>query len=123
MATVNGKNGLIVFPDNWRSENYSLNRVNDCGAKFSDNNISLSDWETIFEANGAVFLPAAGRRRDGTRVDRVGTYGAYWGSTPGDTNWGQILEFYDNNRWKLYGQMYCRTGLSVRLVCPVEPRK
>ena len=96
IAKVNATPGVILFPDNWKKNLYDLKEVNNpeslehtyqpSGDKmktskiYQDKNIiSLSDWKRVFEANGAVFLPAAGY--DGVNVKVSANYvGLYWTS-------------------------------------------
>lgn len=81
MAQVGGMNGMILFPDTWDADLYDLDYINlNNYPNFDVNVISSSDWTNIFEANGAVFLAAAGAR-EGSTVDAVGTFGGYWSST------------------------------------------
>ena len=118
IAIVNGVNGVILLPDNWSSSNYSLSNTNKSDASFSSNRISLSDWTSKLEANGAVFLPAAGYR-SGTDVLSVGSYGYCWSATYGGGDIAYSVYFYDSSlgadgwrrRWN---------GQSVRLVCLAE---
>lgn len=79
-ATVNGVNGVILLPDNWNIINYKLRKTNKSDARFSSNSISQSDWTSKLEANGAVFLPAAGKRV-GTFVGFLDVYGFYYSAT------------------------------------------
>ena len=61
-ATVNHVKGLIILPDDWNVTVYSLNDCNSATASYNSNVINdVSKWTTM-EANGAVFLPAAGSR-------------------------------------------------------------
>ena len=82
LATVNGVQGCVLLPDNWKSS-----------SKFSfaadwhnyDHNVySASEWKKM-EARGAVFLPAGGWRF-GKEMTRVNEYGGYWTSTGTDNN-------------------------------------
>ena len=117
-ATVNGVNGVILLPDTWNSSNYSLSKTNKSDASFRSNRISQSDWTSKLEANGAVFLPAAGWRY-GTSVDDVGSYGGYWSATYISSDFAYYVGFYDGllraDSWG--GREY---GRSVRLVCSAE---
>ena len=117
-ATVNGVNGVILFPDNWNSSNYNLKNINKSAVSFNSNLISESVWNTKFEANGAVFLPAAGYRTR-TYVYDVGSYGFYWTATDGHSIGAYAVFFGDSdlesNLWN--GRDY---GRSVRLVCSAE---
>ena len=117
-ATVNGVNGVILLPDNWSSSNYSLSNTNKKDAGFSSNRISQSDWTNKFEANGAVFLPAAGWRI-GTSVYYVGSGGYYWSASYKDSDGAYYVYFYESGlnagNWD-----YRDDGQSVRLVCSAE---
>lgn len=117
-ATVNGVNGVILLPDNWSNSNYSLSNINSSGASFSSNRISQSDWTNRLEANGAVFLPAAGYRY-GSDVYFVGSHGFYWSASYNDSNHAHYVYFGDGglspDNWS--GRGY---GRSVRLVCSAE---
>ena len=78
-AQVNNVNGIILLPDDWSANTFTLNNTNTSNASFSSNNISASQWATLENA-GAVFLPAAGYR-DGTSVYHAGFYGNYWSAS------------------------------------------
>lgn len=122
-ATVCGMVGVILLPDNWSDDKYSLNNYNTTGAAFTGNTIDPSGWETL-EAAGCVFLPAAGYR-SGDQVRDVGSYGRYWSSTSNDSGIAYRVAFDSdyvvpsNN-----GNRYI--GCSVRLVfeesriCPCQ---
>lgn len=75
-ATVHDVNGLVLMPDNWEGT-YVFANSNTYDAAFAE--ISNGDWTTL-EAEGAVFLPAAGQREE-TSVRGVGSNGKYWSST------------------------------------------
>ena len=84
-ATVNSVPGLVLLPDDWSTDYYSLNKVNDAnGTAYTDNVISSSDWTSKLEAHGAVFLPAGGYR-NGAEVSDAGVQGNYWSSTSSTT--------------------------------------
>ncbi len=80
VGSVNGKNGLILLPDDWNAEYYALNNTNKDDGPYAENNISLSDWTEKLEAHGAVFLSAGGYR-EGTVLYVVNDIGHYWCST------------------------------------------
>ena len=67
-AKVNGVNGMILLPDEWLITIFPLNDTNETGAGFGSNDISLSQWDDLFESNGAVFLPVTGYRTNGSTV-------------------------------------------------------
>ncbi len=94
-ANVNNVNGVILLPDDWHSEYYSLGNTNDSGASFNSNTISTIDWASSFEAHGAVFLPAAGTR-DGTSLYYLGSNGIYWSSSSNLTEYAWVVDFFDN---------------------------
>lgn len=62
-----GVSGLVILPDN------------------STTTASSVTTKDAIASSGAVFLPAAGCRKD-TKVSRVGSFGYYWSSTPNNSN-------------------------------------
>ena len=124
-AQVNNRNGVILLPDDWISDTYSLNNTNNCSANYNSNTITASQWTTL-ENSGAVFLPAAGLR-NGTSVinvgDNVGGCGYYWSSLCCNTsfcNHYAILLEFDQSSLFTDGSGNRFFGLSVRLVRVVE---
>ena len=119
-ATVNGVSGVIILPDDWSTSYYTLSSTNTTSAAYTSNTISLSNWNTKFEANGAVFLPAAGLR-GGTTVNNAGSYGYYWSSTSHVSNADRAYYVYFGSSnfvpANSYGRYY---GSSVRLVTASE---
>ncbi|MBP5724933.1 MAG: hypothetical protein J6X18_15345 [Bacteroidales bacterium] len=114
-ATVNGVNGLILLPDNWTFPSDVEFTYGEDG--WSQNTYSASDWSKM-EANGAVFLPAAGNR-DGTDVSSVGSYGDYWSSSANGTNrYAYYLNFGGDDVYTSSDYRY--DGESVRLVQDVK---
>ena len=113
--------GLILLPDDWTYPT-DLSESSTSEAKFKtgtsdwSNSYTADDWANM-EANGAVFLPAAGYR-DGTVVRVVGSYGYYWSSSANDGNRAWLLDFGsflvspDHRAFRCNGQ-------SVRLVRPL----
>lgn len=90
-ATVNGVSGVILLPNDWDASTYDLNNAN--GGLFADNTITADDWTNNLEANGAVFLPAAGRRtRNG--VNNTNFSGHYWSSSYESRYGAYSLQFY-----------------------------
>ena len=99
--SVNGKLGVVIYPDNYTGEVYSG-----------------SDWAT-FESAGCVFLPAAGYRY-GSGVGNAGTYGGYWSATPNGTYYAYYVYFNKSGSLspaENYSRYY---GCSIRLVRQVE---
>lgn len=85
--------GVILLPDNWSTAYYTLNDCNETGARnFADNTInnkiSTSDWTSIFEAHGAVFLPCAGQRNSNNVVNAPNGQVHYWSATKGTNDTG-----------------------------------
>lgn len=127
-GTVNSVAGLIILPDNWSASYYALNFTNTADAAFTSNSINATDWANRLEANGAVFLPAAGAR-NGTNssvVVNAGTFGQYWSSSPktDDASAAYCASFMVTQYQKnVYPQTYTsrNVGQSVRLVSTVPP--
>ena len=115
--------GLIILPDDWDWENVNLSASaptwTPSARYFSYNNFTYSDWARM-EAEGAVFLPAAGQR-DGIIVNDIGVRGSYWSpdKNVGDSFTANRMYFYDNCL------IVCFTdrslGFSVRLVSDIAP--
>lgn len=114
---LNGFPGLIIFPDDWDSELYSINNANNNTVNYNSNKISMNQWDDVFETNGAVFLPAAGYRNvieiGGVQVD-----GNYWSSSVYDDTYTFSLTFSSSTLSALTAATR-GGGRSVRLVCDV----
>ncbi len=132
-ANVNNVNGVILLPDDWDANFYSLSNTNSSDASFSSNILTAAQW-SVLEQIGAVFLPAAGARfpYDSSQgltasVYDVGVYGYYWSVssalitiTKANYRGAEVLSFNESNlnpENKIYG-IY--QGRSVRLVRDVE---
>ena len=113
-AQVNGINGIILLPDNWNSS-YSISNYNMKEAAFESNIIVSSIWQTVFEAEGAVFLPTAGSR-DGTTIQNLWV-GKYWTSSRHGSNadFARHILFHGNSINMSTG-LGLNAGISVRLV-------
>ncbi len=118
MARVNNVNGIILLPDDWNSNYYTLNNTNDYESAYNDNVISYSTWIVSFEANGAVFLPAAGKR-NGTSVSGINVSGNYWSAYSSNDNYAYLMYFISGNGISV-GWFYRCQGYSVRLVCQAD---
>lgn len=116
-ACVNGVNGVILLPDDWSTDIYSLSNTNNNEASFNSNVISASQWTTLENA-GAVFLSAAGNR-DGTLTNNIGSNGNYWSAS---NYYGSgsacCMDFNASHLYTTQNYRYC--GFSVRVVCPAE---
>ena len=118
-ATVNGVRGMVLLPDNWTTPT-GITFISEASTGEVPNTYSVEDWAKM-EANGAVFLPAAGSRPAPATeqgVVNVGIWGYYWSSS-----------FYNkyNACYLFFGASYetlnginRRNGLSVRLVQDAE---
>jgi len=116
-ANVNNVNGVILLPDDWSSDTYSLSNTNSSDASYSSNTVSATQWSTLEQA-GAVFLPAAGYR-SGTSVNNVGSNGEYWSASYSNSYLARYVGFNGTILSAGYvdGRYY---GQSVRLVAPAE---
>ena len=85
-------NGLVLFPDDYDFEDNLVCNENSLG--YSSNAISLGLWQQM-EAEGAVFLPAAGYR-EGTLIYQVDGTGYYWSSSR-IGGYARALRFDDGN--------------------------
>ena len=112
-GTVNGVNGVIILPDG------SELSINTSHNSWSNNTIDAATWNSIYEAEGAVFLPGAGRR-SGTGVGYIGA-GVYWSSTPQSSDSQRAHDILFNNGTLSVGDVSRRFfGYSVRLVKDVQ---
>lgn len=109
-ATVHNVNGLVLMPDNWEGT-YAFANSNTSNAAFAA--ISDGDWTTL-EAEGTVFLPAAGER-GGKTLHSVGSDGYYWSSAADIASYARSVDFYSGHVNSDYNSYRCR-GFSVRLV-------
>ena len=116
VASVNGVNGLILLPDEWTLPE-GLTFTSGANGDFAQNTYSTADWAKM-EANGAVFLPAAGLRF-GAGVDFVGSYGFYWLSSAYDYRYADC-QFFKSGSMDASDYAYRYVGQSVRLVKDVE---
>ena len=122
---VNNVNGLILLPDTWTASIYTLNNTNDGTCDYNNNNniITAEVWTSTFEANGAVFLPAAGWRYEDVAHNDVSgqVTGQYWTSTQYSNDKAYRVVF--NHTLVSHTQEtteYRFAGFSVRLVCDVN---
>ncbi len=104
-AQVNGVNGLIILPDDWKNpegikfkSRFHYKKSDDA---YSNHQMLTAEQWSIYEQAGAIFLPA-------------NIYGHYWTST--------AVDEYSSNHFYLFpnkvGVSYCsrNVGMSVRLV-------
>lgn len=98
--SVNGKKGMVIYPDNYT------------GAVYSGSN-----WAS-FEAAGCVFLPAAGWRNGTTINHSINDRGYYWSTTPSNATAAKRMFFAGG--LELDGDNSRAYGFSVRLVREVK---
>ena len=93
-AIVNNVNGLVLLPDDWTLPS-DVTFISGKG-DYTQNTYSLSDWAKM-EGNGAVFLPAAGRRIAASDNPEIATYvntfGEYWAATIYNESRAKLLFF------------------------------
>lgn len=113
-AKVESQNGLLLLPDDWDSTVFRLYNVNDDDGNYTYNNIPEPYWSKKVEAQGAVFLPAAGII-DRTSVGLIGDYGCYWSSTHYDGFKANCV-YFSNTFFNHENAIHKCFGRSVRLV-------
>ena len=119
-AQVNGRHGVILFPDIYTHPAGVKNPVginNDGSTGWDGNSYSAADWAKM-EAAGCVFLPVTGYR-SGETVDFVDTRCSYWTYTSASEVTAYGIFFYGSYQ-SLDNQTNCYQGYSVRLVFPAE---
>lgn len=103
--------GLILLPDNWTAvPGIAVNVVT---TGYNANVFSVTQWNSL-QDNGAVFLPAAGKR-SGITVANVGTQCCYWSSYYSSGNGAYFMRCTESG---IVQFNYASTifGHSVRLV-------
>ena len=116
LATVRGADpdGVIVLPDGVTSATGFTSGMNGSWIRVSD-----GDWEAM-EADGALFLPAAGMR-DVMNIRDYDYYGYYWSSTRYNRYDAYGLLFDDGNLNAAdYATNNAAMGKLVRLVRNAE---
>ena len=116
-ATVNGKNGLILFPDNYVHPT-GVTVTGSCDYNTTNAGYSVfsvtSGWDKM-EAAGAVFLPAAGYRNGTSAPSEVASHGYYWLSSESESHKAYRLLFHSGETTASNPQER-HYGFSVRLV-------
>ena len=121
IAQVNGVNGLILLPDNWKCPDditfksgfdRSHSSLKQYYAEYQS--IDINQW-SILEFAGAVFLPAAGERYgSGNEITSVQNVGCYWNNTRISDDRASLIYFTSQEESSLTSSKY--SGYSVRLV-------
>ena len=119
-ATVAGAPGLIILPDEFTDPMKNggsgafVSGLNNESLSFTNNVYSAENWVAM-ETAGAVFLPAALRRREDSVTGSI--RGNYWSTTKGQDSWDNspyYKGFEDGNVQT--GNADGSIGMSVRLV-------
>ena len=97
IAQVDGVNGMILLPDNWKCPSGATFKSGFYGSSGADyyaayQTFTADQWSKL-EAAGAVFLPAAGYR-DGTTMKLAQSHGCYWSGTGYNGNYSYSANFY-----------------------------
>ena len=116
-ACVKGINGILIFPDDWDGS-YDITNPDKYSSAFGNNTITAIDWVNL-EANGVVFLPAAGTRNGFSNILYSNSYGYYWSTTFNDSRYAYFLSFSDHSVYS-NDRFYRFFGRSVRLVRNAE---
>ena len=115
LATVNGKRGLVILPDNWTLPS-GCSFTSGIGAGYNTNTYP-DNWDAMEEA-GAVFLPGTGFRK-GTMVNDYelqNSYGYYWSSTKYDSNYNAYTMYFISGEVSATQKFSKCRGQLVRLV-------
>lgn len=122
-ATVYDIHGIIVFPDDFVAPTFTQGStwgaINTHSAWGTT--INTTDWE-LLEAEGAVFLPAAGTRSANGNVSSYNTYAYYWSCRyyPYDNQsrygYAYSMYFYSDNPCIIAQKRARYLGSAVRLV-------
>ena len=116
-GSVDGKNGVIILPDECTLPD---DLTFTSGASQWANAYNIEEW-TVMEANGAIFLPAAGYRVQNT-VNGYGNGAVYWLSTS-YTDIAAWCGFFQANvalPHPILPHQVKHCGGAVRLVSPVS---
>lgn len=126
VAQVNGVNGIILLPDNWIAPDSILfisgmHRDDYNNGYELHQTFSTEQW-IVLEQQGAIFLPAAGKRsfpygihQSTLQVSYTEEYGFYWTSTA-TSDAALCLYFEDSYVCLTYHFCNQEEGYSVRLV-------
>ena len=121
VAKVNNIVGVILLPDTWTLPDgltFTSGVADDSGPEYyaTMNSYTASEWAKM-EANGAVFLPAAGSRNEAD-IYEVRYNGYYKSSSAGSAENAGLLYFRSNSvKVGIFGRS---SGSSVRLVQDIE---
>ena len=113
-ASINGINGIILLPDGITNDTVGLEN-NGWDAQYSDNALTLEQWQQLEQKYYAVFLPATGKR-EGTTVSKVNEYAEYWENSYEDDINGHTIWVAADGSYS-GGMTGFARGCAVRLTC------
>ena len=120
IGTINGIPGLIILPDDWTLPaglQFTPGASTSANRTWEVNSYSYADWARM-EANGAVFLPAAGCRI-AELTDKVDMAGFYWSNTSNNIN-AAAATYFNNTKILATNQYPKHYGSAVRLALVAE---
>jgi len=120
IGTINGIPGLIILPDDWTMPaglQFTPGASTSANRTWEVNSYSYADWARM-EANGAVFLPAAGCRI-AELTDKVDMAGFYWSNTSNNIN-AAAATYFNNTKILATNQYPKHYGSAVRLALVAE---
>ena len=111
-------NGLVLFPDSYNFADGLVCNQTDLGYDGQENSniLTLGQWQ-LMEAEGAVFLPAAGYR-EGAQTYQVYGAGYYWSSSR-NGEYARALRF-DNDNMEYDSSPAVYYGNSIRLCSDIN---
>ena len=117
-CTVADINGVMVFPNEytWPTSVTAPTAANiNATGDVSIGTYTAAQW-TLLEANGAVFLPAAGSR-NGILMSEINNYGRYWSYNAFNESTAYCMTFATSENINPITPVGRCIGRSVRLVC------
>lgn len=109
--------GIVILPDEWNTPDKLVFSPN--VTEWLANTFDAVQWAQMEQA-GAVFLPAAGDREEGTQVQNIQSTGYYWSSTMCEDGSGASAFAFGGG--EIYPSM-CNSrncGFSIRLVQDIK---
>lgn len=114
-AVVNDVYGVLLLPDDWRTDTYPL--VSASAGYAEDNTISAEIWNNVMEPAGVVFFPTWAGERAGTNVKWVKDNTKYWtSSTYSETSGNAYYIMMNTGSAPTDMDFYRSDGHAVRLV-------
>ncbi|MDD6001341.1 MAG: hypothetical protein PUC50_04010 [Bacteroidales bacterium] len=115
--------GIILLPDDWSLPNgITFNSCKQNAVSFIDNKYTVKEWKKM-EANGAVFMPAAGMAEPSSNGEvSLGGFNNncyYWTSTAANDDNANAYIISAHEKFFYQSNVYRYYGLSVRLVRPL----